>query len=219
MKDALFFLCFFLSSDLLAYDVFNFNTTRSSRLLTGTGTDVICPAVPTTLAPNGLPIPFAIYHAVEAIVSEGRVDAGGLVTFKAGNMITLTPGFHVVKEGNFLAIIEDCPEAITDFPEETAESRNGLSTTPFASKQALSVYPNPFSYTTTIDFDLFEEQKAHLAIYSATQQLVKVLETNKAMSKGNHKYEFSGDNLIGGMYFVVLTTENTRLTKKLILVK
>jgi len=197
-----------------------FDMSKSEKLLTGTGTDVICTTPILFLDDN--PIPSATYHASESVISQGSVAAGSNVTFKAGETITLNPGFHVVNQGDFLAIIEDCPASFDNATatEDLAKSRlQNLSTTPFASKQDLRVYPNPFSYTTTVDFQLLEAQKVHLAIYSATQQLVKVLAPNKTMAKGNYKYEFSGENLVGGMYFVVLRTEETSLTKKLILVK
>ena len=182
--------------------------------------DSICTT--SVLLLNDDPIESATYHAGVAVISQGSVAANSTVNFRAGQGIFLLPGFHVVSEGTFSATIEECPNSFEEnvTGEDTAESRNqNLVDAPFASKQELSVYPNPFSYTTTVDFQLFEEQKVHLAIYSATQQLIKVLEPNKTMAKGNYKYEFSGADLVGGMYFVVLRTEEANLTKKLILVK
>ena len=214
----LFFLCICLCSNALAYDIFNLNTAQSTRLLTGTGTDVICSK--TSLFLDESPIESATYHASVVVISSARVETGDNVKFKAGTVIYLLPGFHVVEGAEFSATIEDCPESVAPTTEDVAESRNQHTfTTPLAAKQELSVYPNPFSYTTTVDFQLFEEQKVHLAIYSATQQLIKVLASNQTMSKGNYKYEFSGEDLVGGMYFVVSRTEETNLTKKLILVK
>ena len=216
----LLFLSFTLCCNLSAYDIFNFNTTKNGKFLTGTGADVICTTSVLLLSDN--PIESATYHAGVSVISQGSVAANSTVNFKAGQTIFLLPGFHVVSDGAFSAKIEECPNSFEEnlTEEEVAESRNqNLTTVPFANKQELSVYPNPFSYTTTVDFQLFEDQKVHLAIYSATQQLIKVLAPNKIMAKGNYKYEFSGADLVGGMYFVVLRTEETNLTKKLILVK
>lgn len=216
----LFTLSFTLCCNLSAYDVFNFNTTKSGHFLTGTGADVICTSAFLILSDR--PIESATYHAIKTVISDGKVNPGDNVTFKAGDDILLLPGFHGV--GTFTATIEDCPGSIEETvqsTEDVAESRNqNLSNSvPFTSKQDLKIYPNPFSYTATIDFQLPEEQKVHLAVYSSTQQLIKVLEPYKTMPAGSHQYEISGENLVGGMYFVVLKTEDTSFTKKLILVK
>lgn len=47
----------------------------------------------------------------------------------------------------------------------------------------------------------------------------KVLEDGKRQTIGKYSYEFSADQLIGGLYFVVLKTEEQVVIKKMILLK
>lgn len=203
------------------FSIFNYTTTK---ILSGTGTDVCSNAL---LIIDDNPIPDGTYDAFfVATKGEVSVPANGDVTFKGGNKIFLDPGFHAMAGSSFSAVIEEClnplEEDETVVANETSRVAKNTSQTTANSlfkKHDLAIYPNPFSYTTTVDFQIFEAQKAHLAIYSATQQLVQVLENGNTMNKGNYRYEISGANLEAGMYFVVLQTETGTLTKKLILVK
>lgn len=210
------------NTDNESFNLFNFS--KTTKLLTGTGTDVCSKAL---LIIDGNPIPDGTYDAFfVATKGDAIVPANGNVTFEGGDKVFLNPGFHAVAGSSFSAVIEACLNPIDE--EETlventtsriTNSQLETSANSLFKKHDLAIYPNPFSYTATVDFQLFEAQKAHLSVYSATQQLVQVLENGSMMNKGNYRYEISGANLVGGMYFVVLQTETGTLTKKLILVK
>lgn len=202
-----------------------FNHTKSTKLLTGTGTDVCSKAL---LIIDDNPVPDGTYDAFfVATKGDVSIPTSGNVTFKGGNKVFLMPGFHAMVGSNFSAIIEEClnpvetddETVVTNETSSVASNNSQTGSNFLLEKHDLAIYPNPFSYSATVDFQLFEAQKTHLAIYSATQQVVKVLENGSMMDKGNYKYEISGANLLGGMYFVVLQTEAGTLTKKLILVK
>jgi parallel beta-helix repeat protein len=84
-------------------------------------------------------------------------------------------------------------------------------------------YPNPFNPETTIKFYLPERTKLHLAIYNVLGQRIRVLQ-NGALEQGYQHLQWSGRNAQGqtvasGMYFYVLKTDNSVLSRKMLLLK
>lgn len=57
---------------------------------------------------NNTPIYDGLYHIRESITSEGLVNKTGDITFKAGELISLDPGFEVEKGASFTSEIEPC---------------------------------------------------------------------------------------------------------------
>ncbi len=87
----------------------------------------------------------------------------------------------------------------------------------------LSNYPNPFNPTTTISFDLPKSGNVDLTIYNVKGQKVKTL-TNEKYPKGKHSIVWTGKNdknqsVSTGIYFYRLRSDNSTLTKKMILLK
>ena len=56
------------------------------------------------------------YQATYSITSDGIVESGSTITFKAGSFITLTEGFYAESGSEFNAIIEDCEMALQTPP-------------------------------------------------------------------------------------------------------
>nr|NQU94069.1 hypothetical protein [Bacteroidota bacterium] len=69
-------------------------------------------------------------------------------------------------------------------------------------------YPNPFSQSTTIKFDLPEAAKVKIEICNHFGQKIETL-LNKPMSPGSHEIEFVAGKLPGGVYlFRIASTSN-----------
>lgn len=81
-------------------------------------------------------------------------------------------------------------------------------------------YPNPFTSSTTIEFEITERKFVSLAIYDYSGSQVKTL-INRNYPAGKYTLTWDGTNASGmkvarGIYFYVLTADNQRVGKKMI---
>lgn len=84
-------------------------------------------------------------------------------------------------------------------------------------------FPNPFNPFTTIRFNLFKSDKIKLQIVNPDGELIKTL-IEKELPPGQHEVVWDGtDNnnhkVSSGVYFYRLISNETELTKKLVLIK
>jgi len=81
-----------------------------------------------------------------------------------------------------------------------------------------SVYPNPFNNSTTIRYSLKEDLKAEVAIYNACGQQVDVLHSGHQKA-GNYSLNWNADGVSSGVYFIRLSTPETTVTRKTLLIQ
>jgi len=84
-------------------------------------------------------------------------------------------------------------------------------------------YPNPFAYSTTIDFEITELKRVNITVFDFSGNYVKTL-VDADYSKGNYSTTWNATNTGGslvanGIYFYILKADNRQLSKKMILVK
>ncbi|MBW6516542.1 MAG: T9SS type A sorting domain-containing protein [Candidatus Cloacimonetes bacterium] len=84
-------------------------------------------------------------------------------------------------------------------------------------------YPNPFNPLTRIDFSLSNDMQANLEVYNIKGQKVVTL-INDILPEGEHTVVWNGINsqnrAVGsGIYFYKLTTPETTITRKMLLLK
>ncbi|MCF7740516.1 MAG: T9SS type A sorting domain-containing protein [Candidatus Marinimicrobia bacterium] len=84
-------------------------------------------------------------------------------------------------------------------------------------------YPNPFNPTTNISFIMPAQQKVKLTIYNILGQQVKTLVDGR-MNKGPHTVTWNavdqqGNAVPSGMYIYVLSNGNTRMSRKMVLLR
>jgi len=79
-------------------------------------------------------------------------------------------------------------------------------------------YPNPFNPSTTIRYQLASAGDVHLSVYDITGKEIAVL-VNGSQNAGEHRIEFSGENLSSGVYLYRLTAGDQTFMKKMMLVK
>ncbi len=75
------------------------------------------------------------------------------------------------------------------------------------SNGSITCYPNPFTTTTTIEYELIEPSHVQLTIYNAIGEVVYKAE-DRIMAVGKHSFTWSGDRLSQGLYYVVLRSED-----------
>jgi hypothetical protein len=83
-------------------------------------------------------------------------------------------------------------------------------------------YPNPFNPTTTIEYDLPEKTKVALSVYDILGREVTVL-VNEEQEIGTYRIMFDAakirNGLASGVYLLRMSTNNYKITKKMLLLK
>lgn len=154
------------------------------------------------------------YSAIKTLTSRAVLNADKSVLYTAGETITLTAGFHAVKNSNFTAKIQDCtPLSKTHSPISETLPLTEVSSTSNAA--GLSIFPNPATDKTSIHFSLSESGVILLEIFDITGKPVYQIINNAYLEKGAYKEELNMSNLIGGMYLILLKTEEGVSSKKL----
>jgi len=160
-----------------------------------------------------------LYHAQQTITSTATLSEENTTTFKPGISITLKPGFHAA--GIFSAVIEDCVETIVE-EMPVAELRNTIPLTDDVLVSPvinLAVYPNPFSQSTTIAYELPAAGEINLQVLDFTGKQIAILAQGANKEMGRHEVTFQANDLANGTYFVVLQSAKHVEIKKLMLLK
>jgi hypothetical protein len=79
-------------------------------------------------------------------------------------------------------------------------------------------YPNPFNPTTEIQFSITKSGMTTLKVYDMLGQEVATL-VNEELNVGTFKSKFDASRLSSGTYIYMLTSNGSRLAKKMMLVK
>ena len=137
-------------------------------------------------------------------------DVGNVVSFSIENLNPLSVYYYRVRakyyfgrSGYSNAIIVATLTSIND--------RESLS-------NIISVYPNPFSNQTTIEFTLPESELVTLSISDITGKRPETI-LSKKLQIGNHKINWNAEDLNEGVYFIRLETNYQTITKKVILIE
>jgi hypothetical protein len=95
---------------------------------------------------------------------------------------------------------------------------NGFEMLPETDFALLQNYPNPFSKSTTIAFELSEKRKVNLKVINVTGQQVSVL-LNREMPAGVHQFTFRSNGLSPGVYLYRLEAGGQMLVKTMVLIE
>ena len=79
-------------------------------------------------------------------------------------------------------------------------------------------YPNPFNPSTSINFDLPFSDVVKIQIHDISGNHISDLK-NDYMVKGNHKINWSPENLSSGIYIVSISQKNMNQLSKMIYIK
>lgn len=107
-------------------------------------------------------------------------------------------GSSPIDDGPVYEVTGDCSTTTAIFEDETDYDNT--------TESSLKYFPNPFVYSTTVEFSLSQKQDIKLEIYNVQGKLIKVLYNGK-LSEGNHSYTWNGQNTNNqqvekGMYFI-----------------
>ncbi len=77
----------------------------------------------------------------------------------------------------------------------------------------LTVYPNPFSTTTTLEVTLSDDQNVEITVYNLMGEKIEAM-VNGMLPRGTHTYTFGGNDLPAGMYLVRMVVEGEKTVVK-----
>jgi len=83
-----------------------------------------------------------------------------------------------------------------------------------SSKSKIRNYPNPFSTSTTIEFESAQSTQIVLSIYNQLGELIEVLQ--KTSQPGKQTITWDANGLPSGVYFIRMRFENELITRKMI---
>jgi len=97
-----------------------------------------------------------------------------------------------------------------------------VSNSNFDDQLAFNCFPNPFSGQTRISFNLTNTESVSLNVYNSQGQHIETILNEMELTSGNHTYYWnggsnSGEKLVDGVYYCILTTKNHTQSLKLIL--
>ncbi|WP_020601984.1 T9SS type A sorting domain-containing protein [Spirosoma spitsbergense] len=136
-------------------------------------------------------------QAVETIVATGRVGKTASVEYRAGQSVTMLPGFEAQQGSTFLAQIK-------------AVQVNGEPSL------QLAAFPNPFEQSTTINYYLPAEGKVNLWVTDAQGKVVGQLLRDENQSAGQHTMEWKPTSLSDGVYIPVIEVNQQRAVSRIV---
>jgi hypothetical protein len=140
--------------------------------------------------------------------------------FVLRDIIDLTPKMAV----RFIAADEDegslIEAAVDDFEVlDINQALVGVENEPVALSLDLEQnYPNPFNPSTSISFTLPVATAVRLVVFNSYGQQVATLADGR-LQEGHHSVTFNARNLPTGLYIYELRANNTRLTRKMMLLQ
>jgi len=80
---------------------------------------------------------------------------------------------------------------------------------------SLSVFPNPFSSSATIHFEIVQSDTISLRVFNAVGQTERTFFQSTILPSGSYNINLLGDSLVDGIYFIRLDIGSTKsLIKK-----
>ncbi len=106
----------------------------------------------------------------------------------------------------------------TIYKKDNIVSVTQISTEVPSSINLYQNYPNPFNPETTIKFDISKSGFISLKVYDISGKEIQNL-FNGVKEAGSYQLKFDGASLNSGVYFYILMTNGTTITKSMVLVK
>ena len=187
---------------------------------------------------------FQHYETYEHITSS-RVITGGVgtdVTYDAATYVKLTTGFHARKDNLFVAKLGGCSSSPEPPPEpfmpitgiyvgsqiyaETEDNNGDIVESEWGvlGEEELSddnlplsvnIYPNPFSSSITIEYELRQAVKVEIFIFNHLgKQIEKIVQNNN--QTGVQQFIWNSYGLPNGIYFVHVISDNKMTTTKIV---
>lgn len=166
-------------------------------------------------------IPSDNYAAQEKITTTAIVESNGVVGLQAGNVVHFKPGFHAKAGSNLHAYIaeDDCEEENESYTEPITTERTEESPIVKVAEPNLRAYPNPFTNSTTVEYQISTTEPVSLYLYNMQGERIADLLQNKLQTEGVYQIEVDVSRYPSGIYYATLRAGKRVLTEKLVVVK
>lgn len=169
----------------------------------------------------------AFVVAQNSITTDGPViiTDNNDVTFQAGQIINLMPGFEVTLGSDFLATIADCginnSSAFTEGQDKLSENEISFMKNAAVnnSQFGLQVYSDDFNNRTRVVYKLLKTEILSLSIHDIKGEKIRDLIVETPVLPGDYSIDVENEFLTDGLYILVFKTENKIQTKKLVVLK
>jgi len=148
------------------------------------------------------------------------IGPGADVVFEAPGLICMDVGFEVQLGAAFEVRSGSCgpPITLTDSNEEMVETRNVI-----IGKQeelvGLSIYPNPMTTESVIEFQNPMTQKVNLFITNMEGKLMHSYHNNERLAEGKYSYKLDGLSSANGVYLCTMIIGQEVIQKRFVVSK
>ena len=132
---------------------------------------------------------------------------------EAGDGLT-NGGYYALRQSNFSVIYENDEFSNTD--ESVQFSVNLVGMGEQNETSSFNVFPNPFTESTNVSFDLKQSSSVEIKVYNMLGEVVYVLPEQR-MTAGQHVQSIDASGLNRGIYFISLKKDGKLLTQKVTL--
>ncbi len=166
---------------------------------------------------------YADVIATQNIETSGNITVsnGSALNLRAGNAITLQPGFTAELGSEFSASIEtvsDCGST-TKSAKIAFEKDNNIIDNIEETNENISynIYPNPSFETVNINYDLNTKSNVSIALIDFLGAIVMNISANKNLTVGNYNIQFDVADISAGVYFIRMIINDKSITEKIII--
>ena len=132
--------------------------------------------------------------------------------YDAGGDGLKTPGMAILYYGNNTYIAQWM--GFESYKSIQFKTESGVGIEQMTDFESLNIFPNPFSETTEVDFNLSEQQNVSLCVFNIIGEIVYKTDEGK-LEAGNHKLKIERENLISGVYFLKIAFGEKVATRKI----
>ncbi|MBI9037815.1 MAG: T9SS type A sorting domain-containing protein [Bacteroidales bacterium] len=131
--------------------------------------------------------------------------------YDAGGDGLKTPGMAILYYGTNTYIAQWM--GFESYKSIQFKTESGVGIEYLIDTESLNIFPNPFSKTTEVDFNLSEQQDVSLCVFNIIGEIVYKSDEGK-IEAGNHKIKINRKNLIAGVYFLRISIGKKVVTQK-----
>ena len=169
------------------------------------------------------------YTASMEVRSDGTINSGATVVFKASDTVVLLPGFETKNNVTFTAMIGDCEannlkQPITNSRSKSKKPQQFKMGTPTIEHRTvnsptlkLSITPNPATVFTTLSFQIGKSSSARITLFDNLGRSVRDLTNKYSLDESKVSFDLNTSDLENGMYWINLSTEHESITKALVI--
>ncbi len=137
------------------------------------------------------------------------IDCGTMLPVPGANSFTYTP----VTGGSYAVILNySCIDTSACF------NFSALGISENESNAVFSIAPNPLNQHAIINWKLNTKESVAIKLFDVDGRLVRII-ADHLFNAGSHQIELNAENIIAGIYFLKIETENYSVTKKLSIIK